>query len=212
MYLFTRSGRLSNGSAAEAYAWAVGITERVNQIVEFPVGLYESVFSPGVGTLGWSTFAPDLTALEASFAKLAVDDGYLAEADRGLQFITGGLDDALAQVVYGAPDPDRDVQYVGVVSTVIAPGNFARGMELGVEIATRSSAVTGIDGLFVALSSGSFGAVAWIDGYSSIGELEAASAAMASDPDWVKFLDSEVTGVYTSAPGATTQMLYRRLV
>jgi hypothetical protein len=35
-------------------------------------------------------------------------------------------------VVYGEPDPTREIEYVTAVQTVCANGNLGRGMELGV--------------------------------------------------------------------------------
>src|SRR5436190_19102365 len=81
MYLFSRRARLSPGNTREAMAWATAITEKVNQISGLPVSLFTQVFSPGVGTLVWSTFVPDLATLEAATDKLNTDDGYISMGD-----------------------------------------------------------------------------------------------------------------------------------
>ncbi len=73
MYLFSRRARLGNGHLRESAAWAVAMTERVNQITELNVGLWTSVFSPGLGELVWATFIDDLLTLETADAKLMVD-------------------------------------------------------------------------------------------------------------------------------------------
>ena len=66
MYLFNRQIRFGPGKTREQMEWALGQTERVNQITGLQVSLYMEVYSPQVGAVGWSTFVPDLPALEAA--------------------------------------------------------------------------------------------------------------------------------------------------
>jgi hypothetical protein len=75
MYLFSRRARLSGAKFRESIAWAINVTEKVAQTTGLQVGLWNQTFSPAVGTLAWSTFVPDLGALEAANDKLMVDDG-----------------------------------------------------------------------------------------------------------------------------------------
>jgi hypothetical protein len=65
--------------------------------------------------------------------------------------------------------------------------------------------------LFLANVSGTYGSVGWITGHENAQALEASQQALASDEDWVKFVDKGVAGVYADDPGATTQLIYRRL-
>jgi hypothetical protein len=212
MYMFSRQGRIIGGTVREAMAWATGLTERVNQIVDTPVTLFAQTFSPAVGTLAWTTFVPDLQALETLSDKLLADEGYLAEVDRASQFIPGGVDDTLAQIVHGAPDPARVVTYASVVSTVVAPGALARGLEVAIELATKSEAITGNPGLVLTSATGPFGGVAWVNGFVDVAEMEAGNAALAADPDWVKLIDKKAPGVYTADPLATSQLIYRKIM
>jgi hypothetical protein len=64
MYLFNRQIRFGPGKTREQMEWALGQTERVNQITGLQVSLYMEVYSPQVGAVGWSTFVPDLAALD----------------------------------------------------------------------------------------------------------------------------------------------------
>jgi hypothetical protein len=84
-------------------------------------------------------------------------------------------------------------------------------MELGVEIAQRAEKITGIPTVFGAGVTGPYGAVAWISAYESIQAVEAAQQALASDADWVSFIDKKVTGVYVDDPDTTQQRVYRRI-
>jgi hypothetical protein len=191
--------------------WALAQTEKVNQITGLRVGLYMQVFSPDVGTIGWSTFLPDLAALEAAGDKLNADDSFIAASDQGAAFTIGGADDTLAQVIHGAPDPSRQIEYVTAVRAVCATGSVARGLEVGAEIAQRAEKITGTPTLFLAEMTGTYGGVAWLSGHANVQAMETAQQALASDPGWVKFLDKETGGAYVEEPSLTTQLIYRRL-
>lgn len=212
MYLFSRRARLAPGNTRDAMAWATGITEKVNQISGLPISLYTQVFSPEVGTLVWSSFVPDLATLEAATDKLNVDDGYLSMQDAGAKFSLGGADDALLQVVYGEPDPNRPVEYVTTVQTVCASGSVTRGIELGIEIAQRVEKVLGIPGMCITGTTGNYGSVGWITGYADVKELEGAQQKLAADTKFGEFVDKSVRGVYAEEPSATNQLIYRRIV
>ena len=143
MYLFTRRVRLAPGNTRAAMTWATEITEKVNEITGLNVRLYASTFSPEVGALSWSTFVPDLATLEAANDKLLVDDAYVSMVDAGAKFAHGGADDALSQIIHGAPDATRQIEYVTTVQTVCASGSLTKGIELAVEIAQRAEKTMG---------------------------------------------------------------------
>jgi hypothetical protein len=211
MYVFTRTGRLRPGKTREAMAWAVGITEKVNQITSLDIGLWTPVFSPGLGTLVWSTFVESLTDLEDANAKLMVDDGFVAEVDRGAADFTAseGLDDTVAQVLSGEIDPNRNPTYVAVVQSALANGSFAKGIEAGIEIARMATEIGGIPTAFVVSSTGTYGGVAWLSGALTLEELERSEQAVNANPDFVKYVDEVASPRYL--PNNTTQVIYQRL-
>lgn len=210
MYLFTRSGRLAPGNTRDSMDWALGITEKVNKIIELDVSLYMQIFSPEFGTLGWSCFAPDLTALESATDKLLADDSFVAATDAGAKFLAGGLDDTVYQVLEGAPDPSRQVEYVTAVSAVCANGNIARGLEVGVEISQEVARITGTPGMFLANSTGVYGAVGWVTGHANVQAIDDAQTALTSDPGFMKLIDEKAGKAYSQLP-SPTQTIFRRL-
>ncbi len=211
MYLFSRQIRFGPGNTRDQMEWALAQTEKVNQITDLQVGLYMQVYSPEVGAVGWSTFVPDLPSLEAAGDKLNTDDSFIAATDKGAAMTVGGASDSLAQVVYGEPDPNRQIEYVTVVRAVCATGSVAKGMEAGIELAQRAEKVMNTPSLFLADVTGIYGGVAWASGYENVQAMEAAQQALASDEGWAKFVDKETKGVYAEEPGLTTQIIYRRL-
>ena len=212
MYLFSRRARLAPGNTRAAMAWATDITEKASQVGGLPLSLYAQVFSPMVGTIVWSTFAPDLAALEAATDKLNADDGFISASDAGAKFVLADEDDALLQVVYGEPDPNRPVEYVSTVQSVCATGGLTKGIELGVEIAQRVEKAAGLPTMFVTGTTGVYGSVGWITGYADIKELEATQQKLAADTKFAEFVDKSVRGVYSEEQMATNQLVYRRIV
>jgi hypothetical protein len=211
MYLFSRQIRFGPGKTREQMDWALGQTEKVNQITGLQVNLFMQVYSPEFGRVGWSTFVPDLATLEAAGDKLQADDSFVAATDKGAGMTVGGADDTLAQVIYGEPDPNRQIEYVTVVRAVCATGNVARGMEAGVELAQRAEKIMGTPALFLADVTGIYGGVAWASAYENVQALEAAQQALNGDPSWAQFVDKATAGVYAEEPSLTTQTIYRRI-
>lgn len=211
MYLFTRRVRLAPGQSREALAWAIDQTERVNRITGINVSAYTSMFSPEVGTVAWSAFVPDLTALEEASDKLAVDDEFVTATDRGAKFVVGGAHDTLGMVLHGEPDPGRTVEYVGVVRAVCASGKLGRGLELGTTIAAEAQRITGTPTLFVSGNTGTYGEVAWIAGHADIRAMETAEQALMADPGWLELIDGTAAGVYAEEPALTEQLVYRHI-
>jgi hypothetical protein len=211
VYLFARSARLGPGSAHEETAWAIAITEKVNQISESKVSLWTTFASPGVNTLFWTTVVEDLAAIEATNDKLLADSGYHMLLEQGARYAsTDAINDALLQLIHAdGIDAAREPAYVVEVSGALAPGSGVKGIETGVEIAQRASKVCGVPVSFSIGVTGVYGAVAWHTGFDSITEVQRGQTALAMDPTFMQYLDTTTKNVYQ--PGAV-QNIYRRLM
>lgn len=211
MYLFSRSARVRPGSTRDAMSWAIEITDAVNHISDVQVELWSRTFSPGVGSLAWTTFVEDLAQLEATQDKLMADSAYVEAVDRGAQYVAAGPDDSLSTIVTGAPSTERSVEYVNVVHSVCAPGSLARGMDLGSQIAEKATAIGGNPCMFAMDATGAFGGVSWFTGFTDVGEMQRSESAVLSDPDFLAMLDQETPGVFADEPSATVQLCFRKL-
>jgi len=208
MYLFTRTRRLTAGDNREAMAWAVGITEKVNQITGLDASLWSTFASPGNGTIVWSTFIEDLTVIETATHKLAVDDLAASELERGKAYAPNGADDEVAQLLSGDVDPTQRPDYALVVRSELAPGGFAKGLEAGVEIATRATDLGDVTTSFLLSTTGKYGGVAWISSADTLAALEASAQKVNADPDFLTYIDSAGPAF---VPGVTTQTIYMRV-
>ncbi len=207
MYLLARQARLRGLDAA---AWAVEIGAAAAAGLGNEVGVWANFLSPGFGTINWTSRWADLSAIEKGFAKVIGDAKYLELAAKGVEFVDGPISDTLFEAVYEGMAPSDDAKYVGTVSAVCAPGNFARGMLGGVEIAQRVEKSTGVSTSFNAGQTGPYGAVVWIAGYKDIVEFETAQHALAADMSFVEYLDS-TTDAYQAEPTLTQSTLHVRL-
>jgi hypothetical protein len=211
MILFTRRARLAPGNSRDAMSWAIAQNERVHRITGLDAHLFATTFSPGVGGIVWAVFVPDLTTLEGASDKLAVDDEFVAASDEAARYLAGGADDTLAQVLHGEPQAGRSNEYVVSIRTVCAAGSLVRGIELGIEIADRATAISGVPTMFSLETTGTYGAVRWTSGYHDAADMERAELAVNSDPDFLAFVDEGAKGVYADSPTATTQTILRRM-
>ena len=211
MYLLVRQANLRGGM--DAQQWAIDIGAAAASGLGNEVGVWSTVLSPGVGTISWTTRWENLSALEKGFAELFGNAKYLELAGEGTQYVNGPIDDTLYESVYEGVDDGvapNDVRYVGTVTAVIAPGNFARGMMGGVEIAQRVEKATGVSTGFMAGQTGSYGRVLWLGGYESMAEFEKAQHDLAADTSFVEFIDA-TTGAYQPDPVITQSTVYMRL-
>jgi hypothetical protein len=210
MYLFSRSIRVGAGNPEKQLAWALKVTEKVNQISEVPVELWSSVFSPRADTLAWSATVDDLLTLETIDNKLISDSGYVTLVEEGAAHGSGDpIDDALLQFVFADPaTADVAATYATTVQATLAPGGMARGIELGVETAQRAGKISGCPTSFCTSLTGTYGSVEWVSVYSSIEQLQRGQEAIAADADFAQLLDKELSKVYL--PGAV-QLAWRKI-
>jgi hypothetical protein len=210
MYLFSRRGRVTAGAVNDALAWAAQFPGLVKNVSGLDVELWSQVLSPEVGTLAWTTFVPDIATLETAMDKLQADPTYVAEGDRGLQFMPGGIDDNLAVLVHGDLDPERRLEYVMVTEGRLASGRMGKGISTAVEISTKVQEITGIPASVFTSTTGAIDEVAWMVGYTNVAEMDTATAAIAGDPSFTKFID-ERSEVFAAGSSAVS-LLYRRIV
>jgi len=210
MYLFSRSVRLGAGNPEKALAWALKITEKVNQISETPVDLWSSVFSPKAQTMVWSATVDDLLTLETVDNKLISDSGYVSLVEDGAAYASGDpVDDGLLQFVFADPaTAEVDATYATTVQATLTPGGMARGIELGVETAQLAGKISGCPTSFCTSLTGTYGSVEWVSVYSSIEQLQRGQEAISTNAEFAHMVDKDLSKVYL--PGAL-QLAWRKI-
>jgi hypothetical protein len=211
MYIFTRSARVAPGNLRDSMAWALSVTEKVNQISEARFNLWTRFNSPGVGTLSWAATIEDLDVLEATDAKLMADDSYHSLVQQGAKHLSAdALNDGLIRLIVADADASAtETHFVSVNQAVLAPGHSVRGIEVGIEIAQRAKKTVGRPVSFGASATGEYGTVDWIGYYDSVQQLQRAQETLAADADFAKYLDKEASQVYL--PNGSSATWYRRV-
>jgi|SoiMethySBSTD1v2_1073268.scaffolds.fasta_scaffold11381_7 hypothetical protein len=206
MYLFTRSGRFGPRANREAIAFVGEVTEKVRQETGLDVHAWSATMSPELGTVVWATLVEDLEHLEQANDKLAASDSFLDLAERGGELFVGPLSDGLGQIVSGEMDPSAPTpNYVTSARAVATNGKLRAALDGGVEIAEAATRITGVPTMFVVASTGPYGGCAWNSGFSDIGQLEQAEAALMADSGWIELID-RVGPAYRSD---ASQSIYR---
>jgi hypothetical protein len=207
MYLLARRARLDSAAGVE---WAVGILGRVKEVTGNDVQLWANAFSPGFGTVNWTSWWSDLATLEAAMTALQSDPGFIELSAEGPSFIEGAVDDMLIQVVHGELDANAPTNLAHGVQARCASGNAARALTTGIEVAQRVEAIAGVPTLFLRGLTGAYGAVGWLSGYDNMAGFETAQEKLAVDLGWLDYLDS-TSGCYVEDVGITRSTLYTKL-
>jgi len=207
MYLLARQANLRG---LDFEKWAVEIGAAASAGIGNDVAVWATVLSHGVGTVTWTSNWEDLSAIERGFANLMTDTKYRDLAAQGAELVNGPINDTLYDTVYEGNAPSTDATYAGTVTAVCAPGNFARGMMGGVEIAQAVEKATGTSTAFLAGQTGPYGSVVWIAGYKDIAAYETAQKALAADMEFVGMIDA-TTGAYQPDSQITLATLHMRL-
>ncbi len=205
MYLYVRSLQLQNDADVD---WAEAVRARTAEVTGNDVRLWQKVYSPGAGTVRWTSWWDNLATLDRALGAVRADTVYGQLAREGTASAAGPADDLLLGVVHGDPVIETSNRYIRSLEAIGAPGTLDRGLTSGVEILQKSEEITGIPSLFVRAITGSLGAFAWLSGYPDIATFQEANEKLLTGSTWLWFRDRHVEGIV----GSTTSMaLYRRV-
>ena len=205
MYLFSRTTRLTSPAALE---WAVDIGALAGEVSGQHIDLWGTAYSPGFGTIAWTAWFEQLSALQAMTEALESSDAYATKAAEGAELIEGGIDDAIAQLIAG--EPDGSDAFVSTVRAACAGGNIGRAMSCGAELAELATRITGKPTVFVRSITGAYGGVGWLTGAADLAEFQANQEALAAEPSWLKTVDA-TEGAFVEDVAVTQATLYRKI-
>jgi hypothetical protein len=206
MYLFNRSRHVNSASVREGVAAAVEVAGMASTITGFDISAWMTVASRDVGLISWSAMFESLDDLAAANQKLAESSEYGDWIDAHDALFEGRAEDGLSQLVHGAPDPERTVNFVSATTAVCVNGKLSAAMAAGVEFAELASKITAPPTIFAAYRTGLYGGVMWLSAGETLGELEQGEAALSADPAWVQLLDQHGP---LFGPGVETALFQR---
>ena len=161
--------------------------------LEHPFGTRVSslgnVYSAGAGLVSFTSCWSELSRLEEAAGALRDDEEYRRIIQDGRAFVEGQTDDALLRLTYGEllPAPPRYVHIIGAKSS---GGHLGSAISSGMELAQKSGVIIGGPTQFVRSVTGSFGSVAWLTGYDTMADFQAAAEELltGSSP-WLYYRD-----------------------
>lgn len=189
MYLFSRFRHVNSASVREGVAAAVEVAGMASTITGLDISTWMTFASREVGLISWSAMFDGLDDLAAATQKLAESGEYGDWIDAHDTLFEGPAEDGLIQLLHGAPDPGRTVNFVSVTTAVCVNGKLSAAMAAGVEFAELASKITAPPTIFGVSRTGLYGGVVWLSAGETLGELEQGEAALAADPSWVQLLD-----------------------
>lgn len=190
MYLFSRVVTLA-GPPAASTAFAIEMRQYVADATGRDIALWSAGFGAPLGTVSFAMRVEGLADLQALSEPLLADPGYHERLAAGQQFDGGPATDSLAQPILGElGDASPPVGSVAMVTTAtMNAGRYGKGIAWGIDIAKHVSAVGGMPTMFLTGSFGQFGSVAWIAVAPDMAAVDAAGAAVNSDPAYLGMLD-----------------------
>lgn len=192
MMIFQRVA-VFQGPPDEIGAWAVEITDAVNERTHLNASLWQGLFGAPVGALGWSAMVDNLTALEAATDLLAGDAGYLSLVAKAGAWTTTPPEDSYLQMIHSAGGEyvrPAVGSYAESTMAIPAPGKLAQAGQFGVEIADLHTQLTHAAVLFCSSAYGAFGEMRWLALYDSAAAVDAAAELVAKDDDYGAKLDA----------------------
>jgi hypothetical protein len=188
MQLFSRQIQLS-GPLAEISAYATEMAAHVSAVGGREIALWQTVFGAPLGTMTYAVRVEGIADLQALSAQVLADADYHAKLAKGVDYVVGNAEDRLLQPLNGElGDPPPVGSMALVTSAVVANGAYEKAFAWGVDMAQHAASVTGIPTLFLAEQYGSFGSVGWIGVAADGATIDAGTAALNADADYLKKL------------------------
>jgi hypothetical protein len=180
MYLYSRAALL-HGPLGHSLAWAMEVTEYVNEHSDLDVAMWRVDFGHPLGTTVWSAVVESRAALAAATASLTTKK-YADLVDAGAKFRLGAPEDALRQHVHGHQGDTPAIGSSSLVVTATAmPGKMADAVAWGMTMTDHVARATGANTSFFVDAYGPFGQLTWISNAPDLAAVDAGNDAVAAD-------------------------------
>jgi hypothetical protein len=208
MYLFARNRTCAPDRVAEATAFAVDIAAKASSITGKELAVWQGVYGAPITSFGWTTTVDSYVEMGLAREKLMADSSYVETVEAAGHLFTDAPEDVIADIVATAGTGGHQGDYASIVMAQCAAGHIGDAMGWGVEIMNHVATVTGGDNLFSRSMHGPWASVAWFSLAASLEEVDAATAAINADPDYLAKVDA---GGSLFLPGSGESRLTHRI-
>ncbi len=187
MYTTSRTAQAGNDLPG-AIGFAVDIADTVENATGVPVSVWTGLYGAPMGTIVWSSQVESFATIASVGQKLEESADYLekvAGAGASGLFITGSLENRLANVVHQAGTPGA-IEYVSTLTATTNLGRAADAMAFGVEMADFVNGLTGSAVSFAVNTFSTVGQVTWFAGYEDASAVDDAQAAIAASAEYAE--------------------------
>jgi hypothetical protein len=208
MHLFTRQATLRPEHRQDGLAHAVEMAQFVSKKTGLDVVPWATVYGAPLGTVSWSGVVESQAAMGAAQEKLLSDATFGKKVAAASDFFVATPEDAIGEIVTASNPGGGAHSYASITIAECAGGKIAPAMAWGVEMTQFVAKTTGLDATFVRGIYGPFSTVVWITLADTLEQVDAADAALGSDPSYLERLGD--TGELFR-PGSASRRLIRRL-
>lgn len=208
MLLFARTATIAPAKLADAAEWSVEIAAKVSTITGLDVKTWASVYGAPLNTVSWTCRVENHAEMGVAGEKLLADPSYLDATAAAAELFEGAPEDALVEMVAFAGDGGHDGQYASLITAQCAGGRIAEAMAWGVDMMQHVASLTGRDAIFTRSLYGPWATVGWISLADSLDQVDAGTAATATDPTYLERVDQS-GDLFT--PGSGHARLSRRI-
>lgn len=187
MYLFSRTVNL-HGSPRKTLPWVQGITELVNANSPLDVSVWTADFGLPLNTIVWNAVVESEAQLADATAPLLGHDGYLDHLEAGQEFITTPGEDALREMVHGAPSESQVGSVAHVTTGTAVLDRIGDTIAWSLEIAQHVEKLTGHPVSVWSSAYGQMGEMTFISMADSVAAAEAANASTNADAGYLERL------------------------
>lgn len=205
MYIFSRTTRLGRGVSGPGFLraqmeWTFDLTEKFNEVNDQTMRLWTNTYSPGNGVYIWSQWVDNFTDFEEQNHRLALDEGFLELVARGSEYSSESGDDTVDRVLHTSPGVDIDsAAFLSITRAVAVPGRLAQAADVGIEIAERTSAITGSATAFTTAVTGQVGSFEWIRLATTVEELEDSELKLTADKAVLAEIDRQMAECFLAS-------------
>jgi hypothetical protein len=208
MLLYLRTATIQRDRSLDAITFATEICGEVARATGLEVHAWSVLYGESIATVSWSTMVESHAAMGAAADKLQADASYMARAAGAADLFATAPEDSIGEVLATINETDTLGNYVSVVTAQCAPGKIAEAMGWGVDIFNHVGKITGRPGMLVRPLYGPWATLAWVSIADSLDQVDAANAAMNSDPGYIEMVDQ---GGGLFMPGSGASRLSQRL-
>lgn len=185
MHLFSRSIMLT-GPMSEIMTYATDMRAYASDLTGQEVALWAASFGAPQGSVTYALRVDGLAGVSALNAKLVADEGYLAKAEAGRQYLAGPREDTLTEIIHGQlGDDPPPVGSVATITQAVIGSGYADAIGWGVEVAQLVESVTGMPVMFGSSMFGTFGSVGWIGVAADAAAADTANATLLANADYI---------------------------